>query len=93
MIESGSRDHLLYLADEYRLATGLSLGALSRSSYGMSSFLENYRVGNRTITTRKYDEMLDWFWDNWPKGHKRPRFPTIVWNPPSGVKLASRRSG
>jgi hypothetical protein len=86
MINDGCRNHLLHLAEIYSLATGRSLQTISRVAYGRHGFLEQYRKGECSLTLHKYDKMLDWFKDNWPKGVHRPRFPTINWPNPPGPK-------
>lgn len=86
MISVGLRNHLLHLAGTYSIATGRSFATISRLAYGRHGFLSDYEAGKISISIDKYDEILEWFKQNWPHGIPRPRAPTITWHQPSRVR-------
>lgn len=75
MIEPQLRSHIIALADAYKDATGLSINTISEKASRDHKFIARIKGGwsNRasgepsTFTVRRYDEMMAWFRDNWPK--------------------------
>lgn len=72
-MEKICRDYLLAVAKIYAAAKGLALTTVARRFHGADSFLRDFETGDRTITLRKYDEMLVAFKADWPDGTKWPR--------------------
>lgn len=65
------RKNLLALADAYVAATGRTMEAVARAAHGDPPFFDRLRNGDG-FTTRKHDDVLKWFDQNWPKGVERP---------------------
>lgn len=72
-MEQRCRDYLLLVARVYAGAKGLALTTVARKFHGADSFLEDFERGERSVTLRKYDEMIDALRADWPDGTKWPR--------------------
>src|SRR5262245_61571250 len=72
-IEDVLRDYLLDIARAYAKATGYALTTVSRRFHGREYFLEEFAIGKTTITLRKYDEMVEAFESQWPRGVTFPQ--------------------
>lgn len=77
MINAGARDYLVNIAKAYVAATGRAMTTVSRLSYGHHEFFAGYEAGEKSIATDKYDTVLEWFREHWPKGTPKPPFPTL----------------
>jgi hypothetical protein len=65
--------NLLMLARAYCAATGVNMDTVSRYATNDSRTLGRLEVEDgASITLRKYDDSIAWFFANWPKGAKRP---------------------
>ena len=71
--EQRCRLYLLTLARMYAKEKGLALATVARKFHGADSFLEDFERGDRSVTLRKYDEMIDALHADWPDGTKWPR--------------------
>lgn len=71
--------HLLALAEAYRAVARMEESTLGRLSAADGRFFARLRDG-KTVTVRKYDDVVTWFSANWPadldwpKGIERPPF-------------------
>jgi hypothetical protein len=74
-MENELRDNLLKCATVYAEQRGISLSTLGRLAAGDWRFFENLNKDDKTFTARKYDEVVQWFSNNWPDD--------LVW--PDGV--------
>lgn len=61
------RDNIVRLAKAFAKERGIKLATLSRLIRGDMYFLKNYSRGKISVTTKKYDEIMQWFEDNWPE--------------------------
>jgi hypothetical protein len=73
MIETELRQNLLQCAEAYAKARGIGLPTLARMSAGDWRFFDRLRDDEKTFTARKYDEVIEWFSDNWPEGITWPK--------------------
>jgi hypothetical protein len=67
------RRNLLALARVYAKHRGIKLSTLSRHIRGDMYFLEDYAKKKIGVTDRKYDEIRQWFYGNWPTGLPFPK--------------------
>lgn len=68
-----SIDHLIFVADAYKAATGVTEDkTVSHRVFGDAKKLRALRIG-ADITTRRLWSALLWFSENWPEGHSKPR--------------------
>ena len=72
-IEQASREYLLHVARIYAAHKNLAITTVSRRFHGADPFLSDFETGERTVTLRKYDEMLEAFKADWPNGVKWPK--------------------
>jgi len=65
-------DHLIQLADAYKIATGITEDTtVSYRVFGDSKKLGAIRSG-RDITLRRFNAAVRWFCENWPDGTDMP---------------------
>lgn len=65
--------NITILAKSYAKARGgIKLTTVSKRIRGDAHFLEDYIAGRIGITTRKADDILQWFEDHWPDGAGKP---------------------
>jgi hypothetical protein len=65
-MEDELRLNLLRCAEAYAKARGIGLPTLARLAAGDWRFFDRLSDGDKTFTARKYDEVIQWFSDNWP---------------------------
>jgi hypothetical protein len=58
--------NLTLCADAFVKARGVGLSTLGRLAAGDWRFFNHLKDGSKTFTARKYDEVINWFSDNWP---------------------------
>jgi hypothetical protein len=66
VMENELRTNLLSCAGIYAEAKGIGLPTLARLSAGDWRFFDRLNQDDKTFTARKYDEVIQWFSDNWP---------------------------
>ena len=67
------RDNIEVLAKAYAKAKGIKLTTVSRLVRGDPHFLADFIKGNISVTAKKYDEIVQWFEDNWIVGKHKPK--------------------
>lgn len=79
MIEPQLREHLVTLTDAYAAAEGLSRSTVAERAARDHKFINKITSGGprkggepSSFSVRKYDEVMAWFRDNWPKGTPWP---------------------
>lgn len=72
IMENELRSNLLTFAALYAAKREISFSTLGRLAAGDWRFFSNLHVDDKTFTARKYDEVLQWFSDNWPDGEGWP---------------------
>jgi hypothetical protein len=81
-LEYQAKCSLLRVVDAYQTVQKTSDVALSKQIYGSSWFIGGLREAAAGTPTkpsgasfglRKFDEMIEWFEDNWPVGAKWPK--------------------
>lgn len=98
------RDNLLRFARAYAEARGVKLVTISALAYGEAPFFDmlveqdrieaaatdGERPGRKgSFTMRKYDEVIAWFWENWPADVPMPKLKAT-----EGTRdVQGRRSG
>lgn len=65
-MEKELRENLLLCAEAYARARGIGLPTIGRLAAGDWRFFARLREDEKTFTARKYDEVIQWFSDNWP---------------------------
>lgn len=65
-MENELRENLLRCAAAYAEAKEIGLSTLGRLAAGDWRFFDNLSKDDKTFTARKYDEVVQWFSDNWP---------------------------
>lgn len=73
MIAQTLTDNLIAIATAWAEGHEIGMGEAGRRLYGRSSFFEQFRNGERTISIDRYDEMLHAMAKDWPKGTRWPR--------------------
>lgn len=73
------RANLLALAEAFISATGRTEEAVARAAHGDPPFFERLRNGEG-FTTRKHDDVLQYFADNWPEGVEMPMLANYIPN-------------
>ena len=76
------RDYLLKIAESYREAGGLAMSTVSNKFYGNARFFDRFRAGKCTISIARFEQTIELFKADWPKGVDFPRFPRIHVAPP-----------
>lgn len=74
-MEKTCRQYLLALARAYARKNDLALTTVARRFHGTESFFADFAKGRRSITLRKWDEMIEAFQQEWPEDLKWPEFP------------------
>lgn len=72
MEEELSRD-LLRCAEAYASAKEMELSTIARLAAGDWRFFKNLKADNKTFTVRKYDEVIQYFSNNWPSDKDWPK--------------------
>jgi hypothetical protein len=67
------RENVAALAKAFAKANGIKPATVSRKIRGDMHFLKNYTGGKVSVTTKKYDEIIDYFYDNWPENTPMPQ--------------------
>lgn len=67
------RGNIVRYAKSYVRAKGIKLATLSRHVRGDMYFLDDYAAGKISVTTKKYDEIMQWFEDHWPENTPKPK--------------------
>lgn len=70
--------HLMLLLDRYRAAARYEESTVGRLCAADTSFFSRLREG-KTLTARKYDQVVAWFSANWPP---EAEWPSDVMRPP-----------
>jgi hypothetical protein len=65
-MENDLRLNLIRCGETYAAARGISLATVARQAAGDWRFFERLRIGEKTFTARKYDEVIGWLSTNWP---------------------------
>lgn len=65
-MENELRINLLSCAETFAKAKGIGLPTLARRAAGDWRFFDRLHADDKTFTIRKYDEVVQWFSDNWP---------------------------
>ncbi|MCA1381273.1 hypothetical protein [Bradyrhizobium sp. BRP23] len=60
--------NLTAVAEAFRFVRPLTLPTLGRLAAGDWRFFDHLQDGSKTFTARKYDQVMDWFSENWPGG-------------------------
>jgi len=71
------RQNLFAILAAYMKATDKSLSTCSREFYGKSSFFENLRKGEQSLSLKTLDEILDRIRAQWPAKADWPFLPSI----------------
>ncbi len=71
IMETELTDNLAACAAAFAGARGLELSTIGRLAAGDSRFFSRLTEG-KTFTARKYDDVIQWFSDNWPAGAEWP---------------------
>jgi hypothetical protein len=72
-IEPIMRANVLALATAYAKHRGMKFPYLSKQVHSDPRWLDNLAAKRGTISARKYDEAIAWFFDKWPDDLKMPR--------------------
>lgn len=75
--------NLSLMAKAYVAHKGCKFASLSRYAHGDPSFFDKIVKGTGGCSVRKYDAVMTWLEDNWPKGLP---WPDGVWLPPTPKK-------
>lgn len=93
MIEKTCVWNLIAIATAYARGKGISLRHVGKLAYGSTGFFEELQAGKRSVSLRKYDEMVGMFRAEWPDGTPWPRLRDVQFVPPKvGEKVAKIRS-
>lgn len=85
-MEEELRLNLLRCAKTYAEARKLKLPTLARLAAGDWRFFSNLEADDKTFTARKYDEVIQWFSDNWPVDAD---WPAELTRPPASERAES----
>jgi hypothetical protein len=66
------RQNIVALAKVFAKAHGIKQATVSRKIRGDMHFLKNYTQGKVSVTVKKHDEIIDYFYDNWPENTPMP---------------------
>lgn len=77
-MENELRRNLLNCAAVFCAQRDIGLSTLGRLAAGDWRFFDRLSDDDRTFTARKYDEVVQWFSDNWPDG---ATWPSVVERP------------
>lgn len=72
-MEQELKTNLRVLAEQYVGAKGTSLATVGRLAAGDWRFFDRVADDEKSFTARKYDEVIQWFSDNWPERTRWPR--------------------
>lgn len=78
LFEDTCRDNLLLIATAFAKARGITLDHVGKVYYGKRSFFGLFRRGKRSLSVRKYDEMIHRFAAEWPAGASWPITSVIL---------------
>ena len=67
------RQNIIVLAKAFAKARGIKLSTLSRMIRGDMYFLQDYAAGEISVTTKKYDEIIQYFEEHWPDKTPMPK--------------------
>jgi hypothetical protein len=67
------RDNIVSLSRAFAKARGIKQATVSRLIRGDMYFLQNYSRGKVSVTTKKYDEIVDYFITHWPENTPMPQ--------------------
>lgn len=85
------RSNILALADAYAKARDLTQKTLSGYCHGDPPFLEKLRGDKKSsITGRKYDHVIGWFFDHWPDDLTMPAIKPVMVAQPKPKKRKPR---
>lgn len=79
MIENDLRQMLLSVASAYGSATDMALSSVSRRCRNDSGFFHRIADPTKSFTARTFDEVIQWFSENWPA--------SVDW--PAGIRRPS----
>lgn len=87
MIEQTCRDNLIKVSIAYGKAARsrgkpLNIRQVSKRFYGNDAFLDKFRRGDVSMSLKKFDEIIEAFRAQWPKGVKWPLLEVAVIRPP-----------
>ena len=82
MIAEIVKTNLLAIAAAYRRGTGDSLTQISKEFYGNSTFFNQIKRGEHSVSVRKLDEMVERFREKWP--------PDTAWPPVRVISMGHR---
>jgi hypothetical protein len=92
-MENTLRASLVATADAFALAENCALSTVSRRCRNDSAFFRRIADVEKSFTLRTFDEVMQWFSDNWPPGHEWPdgvdRPQVSATSSPSGVDSPS----
>lgn len=71
-MEHELRLNLLRCAKAYATARRLELPTVGRLAAGDWRFFDRLEDDEKTFTARKYDDVMQWFSDNWPEDKSWP---------------------
>ncbi len=87
------RSNILALADAYMKHCDLTSKTLSSYCHGDARLLEKLRtVEDASITGRKYDVVIAWFFEHWPDDLKMPKLGRLGVDRPPGSQSKKRPS-
>ncbi len=66
------RQNIVDLAKAFAKARGIKQATVSRLIRGDMHFLKNYTHDKVSVTVRKHDEIMDYFYDHWPENTPMP---------------------
>ena len=67
------KETLRRTAEAYAALRGISMQTLGRLAAGDWRFFDRLADDEKTFTARKFDEVMLWFSENWPKGSAWPK--------------------
>ncbi len=68
--------NLMSVAMAFTAAREIGFSTLGRLAAGDWRFFDHLQDGSKTFTAKKYDQVMQWFSDNWPDGGIWP--PTVA---------------
>lgn len=71
------RDNILTLARAFADHRQLKFTSASSMCHGDPKFLNKLSRRQGSVTTRKYDEVIGWFKENWPEGLPMPEIRAV----------------
>ena len=66
------RQNIVNLANAFAKARGIKEATVSRLIRGDMHFLKDYGRGRISVTVKKYDDIVNYFFDNWPDDTPMP---------------------